>query len=104
MEADLSKKECEVDIDNSEFTSADLRKLQQLLVLMTVCTDDAQREVWDIPSYKNGADIDMYIRNLEADIRDLGMSQRKYTRILMSKLTPKARELIDDLRNEEDCT
>ncbi len=41
------------------------------------------REVRDIPSYKDGADMDKYIRNLEADLRDLGVSQRRYKRILL---------------------
>ncbi len=65
---------------------------------------DKGRMVDSIPNYKDGTEISKFIRGMEADLRDIGVSRAQYKSILLSKLTPKVSEHVVDLVDEEGCT
>ncbi len=100
------------DEDVSEPTTRELMKLfHGLMTGFQKVTDrgsdtlmDKGRMVSNIPSYMDGSEISKYIRGLEADLKDIGVSQRQYKRILLSKLSPKAREQVVDLVDSGECT
>ncbi len=56
---------------------SELRRLRQLLALSSLMTRDTNREVRDCPSYRDGAHMDKYIRNMEVDLRDLKVSKTR---------------------------
>ncbi len=45
--------------------------------------DEVDQGLREIPAYKDGADMDRFITNFEADMRDLGVSRRKYKRVCL---------------------
>ncbi len=65
---------------------------------------DKGKMVDSIPNHKDGTEISKFIRGMEADLRDIGVSRAQYKIILLSKLTPKVREHVVDLVDEEGCT
>ncbi len=65
---------------------------------------DGDRLAKKVPQYRDGADMDKYVRNFEADMRDLNYPIEQYKRIFLSKLTSKARQLLDELRQDRDCS
>jgi len=58
---------------------------------------DKGRMVDGIPPYKDGAEISKFVRTLETELREIGVSKGQYKRVLLSKLTPKVRERMADV-------
>ncbi len=65
---------------------------------------DKGRMVSSIPGYKDGSEIAKYIRGLEANLTDIGVERSQFKRILLSKLTPKAREQVVELVDSGEYT
>ena len=65
---------------------------------------DKGRMVDGIPPYKDGAEISKYVKTLETELREIGVSKGQHKRILLSKLTSKVRERMADVIDEPTCT
>ncbi len=65
---------------------------------------DKGRMVDGIPPYKDDAEISKFVRTLETELREIGVSKGQYKRVLLSKLTPKVKERMADVIDESACT
>ncbi len=57
-----------------------------------------------IASYKEGTDMNKYVRGLEVELRDLGIKEKRWKCILLSKLPAKVKETVLDVVEESGCT
>ncbi len=62
------------------------------------------KEIQAIASYRDSDEIHHYILSLEADLKDLNVPQKRWKRVLIRKLTPKARKTIRGFVSEASCT
>jgi len=67
-------------------------------------TDYTMREVQSIASFRDGDEIHSYIMGLESDLTDIGVPTDKWKRILLRKLTPKARKTLRGYVVEASCS
>ncbi len=51
----------------------------------------------DLPQFKEGGDLSVYLRGLEAELRELGISKERWRAILLTKLPAKVKELVVEL-------
>ncbi len=65
---------------------------------------EMKEDIRELATYKDGSDIARYIQNLESDLKDIGVAEAKYKRILLKKLSVKARHLVDDVLDEDECS
>ena len=66
--------------------------------------NDKGRRVDNVPAYRDGTEMSKYLRGFEADMRCIGVSKDNYKSILQSKLSPKVREKVVELIDDDHCT
>ncbi len=97
------------DIDD-QIAGRDVRRLIKSFVLsvsdqhVSRQHERANREVQSIVSYRDSDEIHHYIMGLEADLLDLEIPRKRWKRILLRKLTPKARKAVRGVVSEGECT
>ncbi len=108
-EEEVTEEESETDIDD-QISSRDVRKLIKTMTMsmhnqhVTKFNESTSREIQSIVSYRDSDEIHHYIMGLEADLKDLEVPSRKWKRILLRKLTPKARKAVRGVVCEGECT
>ncbi len=111
-ECELDESEEEVDSDKygDEITGRDVRRLIKTMALsmkdqsMSKLTDSTNGEIQFIVAYRDTDEIHHYIMGLEADLKDLRIPEKRWKRILLRKLTPKARKAVRGFVSEFDCS
>ncbi len=108
-EDDLSDEESECDM-NEHISSRDVKRLIKTMTLSmhnqfaSKSNENASREIQSLVSYRDSDEIHHYIMGLEADLKDLEVPVKKWKRILLRKLTPKARKAVRGVVSESECS
>ncbi len=99
--------------DREDPVEANGAKLDLLIKAMTLQLEKKKtsadseyvsKEIQSIASYRDTDEIHHYILSLEADLKDLEVPLKRWKRVLIRKLTPKARKTIRDFVSESTCT
>lgn len=60
--------------------------------------------VSSIAMYKEGTDVNKYMRGLEVELKELGVEKKRWKSVLLSKLPVKTKETVLDVIEEVGCT
>ncbi len=96
--------------DPLPYPSRDMRRLLKSLAENTINSryekvgDRIEREIQQLASFRDSDEIHNYVVGLEADLSDLEIPEKRWKRILLKKLTPKARKVIRDFVCKKSCT
>ncbi len=107
-EGEVSENETESG-EEEEISNSDMKVLIKSLATSLLDSnsrklcDYSQREINSIPSYRDTDEIHSYVVSLEADLGDLNVPRKEWKRILLKKITPKARKLVRGFVCEKSC-
>jgi len=106
---EVSEYESESD-EEDELSGNDMRWLLKSLATTVIdskrhkMSEFMMREVQSLAAYRDTDEIHNYILGLEADLSDIEVPKKRWKRILLRKLTPKARKLVRGYVSETNCT
>jgi len=65
---------------------------------------DTKSMVSNLLSHKDGMELSKYIRRVEVDLKQLGVSKKLYKTVLLAKLSAKVKDQVVDLVESSDCS